>query len=393
MAAVPPGFPPLPGTEPEPVRKVLTSLGKLDEELQDYLQQPPVRTDWDECSAANEELQEESQQLRPATPLLCHRGGRGVRQLSLSNLGKSMLKQQSFQSLASPQAAELERGFSGTLSAPSTVKGASFKWARGETIGRGSLGTVFQALDQSSGRVLAVKEVAINPADDADLRFKADLENEVSILKDLQHPRIVSYLGHDYMDSCLYIYLEFMAGGSLASVLAQFGMLEESLILVYSREILEGLEFLHTRDPPVVHRDIKGGNVLVGLDCRVKLSDFGCSKRSQETWSVTMKGSIPWMAPEVIRHTGYGRRADIWSFGCVMVEMATAGSPWGKFDNPMAAMHKIGMSNATPPVPEALSEPCRELMGRCLQREVERRPTASELLESELLRDLLSSDF
>merc|ERR1719414_1149544 len=201
-------------------------------------------------------------------------------------------------------------------------------------------------MDQETGQVFAAKEVQINQADEADLKFKRDLENEISIVRALKHPRIVSYLGHDNIDSCLYIYLEYMPGGSMAQVLAQFGALDENLLVLYTRELLEGLEYLHTRDPPVVHRDIKGGNVLVGLDCRVKLSDFGCSKRTQDTWSCTMKGSIPWMAPEVIKHTGYGRRADIWSFGCVMIEMASASSPWGKFDNPMAAMHKIGMSNS-----------------------------------------------
>merc|ERR1712039_694191 len=133
------------------------------------------------------------------------------------------------------------------------------------------------------------------------------------------------------MDSCLYIYLEYMPGGSLAQVLAQYGPLEEALMVPYTRELLEGLEYLHTRKPPVVHRDVKGANILVSIDCHMKLSDFGCSKRTVDTWSLTMKGSIPWMAPEVIKHTGYGRSADIWSFGCVIIEMGFGRSPWGKF--------------------------------------------------------------
>merc|ERR1712050_536570 len=140
------------------------------------------------------------------------------------------------------------------------------------------------------------------------------------------------------MDDCLYIYLEYMPGGSVADVLCQFGPFEEELIGVYSRELLEGLEYLHTRDPPVVHRDVKGANVLVGLDSRFKLSDFGCSKRTMDTKSHTMRGSIAWMAPEVLQDKGAGRSADIWSLGCVVIEMAQADGPWGKFDNLMAAM-------------------------------------------------------
>merc|ERR1712125_93608 len=119
-----------------------------------------------------------------------------------------------------------------------------------------------------------------------------------------------------------------MPGGSLAQVLSTFGPLEEGLIAVYTRDLLDGLEYLHSRKPPVLHRDIKGANVLVGLDCQVKLSDFGCSKAAMQTMAQTFKGSIPWMAPEVINGTAYGRMADIWSFGCVVIEMAKAGSPW-----------------------------------------------------------------
>merc|ERR1712226_586291 len=102
----------------------------------------------------------------------------------------------------------------------------------------------------------------------------------MGICKDLKHPRIVSYKGHDDFDGALYIYLEYMPGGSLAQVLAQFGHFDSELVAIYARELLEGLAYLHTVTPPVVHRDIKGANVLVGLDSQVKLADFGCSKRS-----------------------------------------------------------------------------------------------------------------
>ena len=231
-------------------------------------------------------------------------------------------------------------------------------------------------------------EVGINPADSSDLKFKEQLENEIQIVKNLKHPRIVAYLGHDYMEDCLYIYLEYMAGGSLAQALRQFGCFEESLTLSYGREILEGLEYLHTRDPPVVHRDIKGANVLVDLECHAKLSDFGCSKRANDTMSHTMRGSIPWMAPEVIKNTGYGRKADIWSYGCVLVEMATGKSPWGSFDNPMAAMCKIAMSQETPPLPEGMSAPCLDLMSQCLQRDPLVRPDSSKLLAHEALQNV-----
>jgi len=213
------------------------------------------------------------------------------------------------------------------------------------------------------------------------LKFKRSLEHEIDILRHLQHSNIVSYKGHDEIDACLYVYLEYMPGGSVAQALKQFGPFEESLVRWHSRGLLQGLEYLHTRQPTVLHRDIKGANVLLGLNGTVKLSDFGCSKRTADTMSRTLKGSVPWMAPEVIQQSGQaGRRSDVWSFGCVVIEMATAKQPWGGFDNHLAAMFKIAMSQETPPIPDSLSEACRDFIRQCTQREKASRPQAAALL-------------
>jgi len=382
----PPGFPPLPVSGPpgaSPTAATATApaaagTAELDLSLLWGIRQSDG---WDDPQEQDGELSPNAQSAPSSQngTFNCTRGKAGVRSLELSATGRLM---------KAPQG-----GMSETFAEGATVEGASFKWIRGEMLGRGSLGTVFQAMDSRTGQIYAAKEVQINASDESDLKFKASLENEIHICKDLSHPRIVAYYGHDYIASCLYIYLEYMPGGSMAQVLRQFGPFEESLLVVYSREILEGLEYLHTREPPVVHRDIKGGNVLVGLDCRVKLSDFGCSKRTMETMSHTIKGSIPWMAPEVIKSTGYGRMADIWSFGCVAIEMASAKSPWGVFDNPMAAMVRIAMSKEVPPIPESLSAPCVDFIQSCVQRDPTKRPTATTLLQHDLVRDLLADTF
>ncbi|CAE7354562.1 mkkA [Symbiodinium microadriaticum] len=172
-------------------------------------------------------------------------------------------------------------------------------------------------------------------------------------MRSLRHPHIVSYYGCHWADDHLHMYLEleYMAGGSLAQVLSNFGPLEESLIERHTQQLLPGLEYLHTQNPYILHRDVKGANVLVGLDSLAKLADFGCSKRAEETTFVTIEGSIPWMAPEVLTHSRYGRAGDIWSFGCLVMEMATADSPWGHFDNLMAAILKIGLFGELPPIP------------------------------------------
>jgi serine/threonine protein kinase len=241
-------------------------------------------------------------------------------------------------------------------------------------------------MEARTGQLMAVKEVMLDSQDDKDDKFRKSLQNEIDLLKDIKHPRIVQYLGHDYLEGRLYIYLEYMPGNSISQVLSQFGALDEPLCARYTHHLLEGLEYLHTRDPPVLHRDVKGANILVGLDRTVKLSDFGCSKRSFGTAIHTLRGSIPWMAPEVMTQTvGYGRKADIWSLGCVLIEMTTAETPWGTFDNHLAAMVRIAMSEETPPVPQNLSTACREFMIACTRRAPQERPDAADLLKHEFV--------
>lgn len=282
-------------------------------------------------------------------------------------------------STASSEAGER---FEGTQSALGAVHGKTMTWVRGEELGRGTMGTVFRALDQSNGEVIAVKQV-----DESDEKFTSALENELEICCTLRHPCIVSFLGHDRINDNLYIYLEYMAGGSLADVLRQFGALDESLISDYTRAVTKGLRYLHDQHPKVLHRDIKGGNVLVGLNCEVKLADFGCSKRLDGSMAQTMRGSVPWMAPEVIMASGYGRRADMWSLGCLVIEMATAAPPWGKLDNLMLALRKIGMSTETPPIPDSLSADCKDFVSICVQRDPKERMLAADALEHRFLRE------
>lgn len=264
-------------------------------------------------------------------------------------------------------------------------------WICGEKVGHGSYGCVYKALDKETGLIFAVKKAAFQERSEEDRRYNAKLLDELRICKDLRHPHIVSCLGHEYVDGLLSIFLEYVPGGSLASVLYEFGAIEGPLLRKTSRGMLEGLNYLHSCTPPIVHRDIKGANVLVGLNFCVKLADFGCSKRSTQTISFTTVGSIPWMAPEVVQQNdGYGRKADVWSLGCTIIEAGTAEKPWGKdaFDNVMFALKRIAMSDDTPTVPEWLEPECREFIGCCLQRAPERRLQAKELLEHEFVSNV-----
>eukprot|EP00930_Biecheleria_cincta_P001375 TRINITY_DN102516_c0_g1_i1.p1 TRINITY_DN102516_c0_g1~~TRINITY_DN102516_c0_g1_i1.p1 ORF type:complete len:629 (+),score=75.76 TRINITY_DN102516_c0_g1_i1:87-1889(+) len=311
--------------------------------------------------------------------LSCTKAAEGVVALCVNNIdvyGQPMLLAQAASDCQSGAASESNRA----------VNATSCLWVRGEMLGRGAFGNVFKAVNRQSGKVFAVKEVQIDQRDAADVRFREALENEIELMRAIQHSNIVSYLGHDYIHSILHIYLEFMPGGSLANALFQFGPFAESLIAVYSRQLCEGLEYLHTREPIVLHRDIKSANILIGPDCQLKLADFGCSKRTHDTMSQSLRGSIPWMAPEVITQSGYGRRSDVWSLGCVIIEMATAKSPWPNFNNTMAAAMHIGTDGNVPECPESLSGAGQNFIRQCTIRDKNERPLATALLRHEFLQ-------
>lgn len=256
-------------------------------------------------------------------------------------------------------------------------------WRCGSKIGQGSYGCVYKGLEMSAGVIFAVKKAMLRENDDEDHKFVEKLGDELEIFRHLRHPNIVSFLGYEIKDGAMCIFMDYVPGGSLSAMLGEFGPLDGKLLRSATMGMLQGLDYLHSRNPPVVHRDIKSANVLVEKDFSIKLSDFGCSKRCELTTSFTTIGSIPWMAPEVIQQqNGYGRKADIWSLGCTILELLTAETPWGKnaFDNVMFALRRIGMSEETPPVPEDAPPDLQELVRSCLQREAEARPSASELL-------------
>lgn len=264
----------------------------------------------------------------------------------------------------------------------------SSEWRRGTQIGVGSYGRVHKAQDRITGQIFAVKEAVIEDDSEDDQKYLDRLAEELEICGSLRHPNIVTCLGHERVDNRLCIFLEYVPGGSMSSVLKEFGALSGKVLRTAVQGALEGLSYLHAHNPPVVHRDIKGANLLVDLRFCVKLADFGCSKRSANTQSFTARGSVPWMAPEVIMSKiGYGRKADIWSFGCTVLEMSTARRPWGNdaFDNMMFAIRTIGMTEELPPIPQELPEACRSLISACVRRPVHERPSAAQLLEHDFL--------
>jgi len=261
-------------------------------------------------------------------------------------------------------------------------------WRKGDELGSGAFGSVYMAQDAETGFLFAVKVSRTVDNSDQDRKYSEKLQHELDICRGLRHRHIVTCLGHEYVDCRLHIFLEYVAGGSLRRMLDRFGPFDDRLLRKAVQGLLEGLDFLHTHSPPVVHRDLKGANVLVDQHFCVKLADFGCSKCDVNTQSFTSVGTVCWMAPEVVmQEGGHGRKADIWSLGCVVIEMATAADPWGKgvFDNWMHAFNVIRSPGRMPPIPDTLSDTSQDLVRCCLQRSPEERPCASQLLRHDML--------
>ncbi|KAK1440498.1 hypothetical protein QVD17_06326 [Tagetes erecta] len=288
------------------------------------------------------------------------------------------------------------RVFSSILQSPSPPKApvkhideqvAVIRWRRGELIGCGAYGQVYMGMNLDSGELLAVKQVSIaaNCASNEKTQVHIrELEEEVKLLKNLSHPNIVRYLGTVREEETLNILLEFVPGGSISSLLGKFGPFPEAVIRMYTKQLLLGLDYLHKNG--IMHRDIKGANILVDNKGCIKLADFGASKQVVElangSGAKSLKGTPYWMAPEVILQTGHSFSADIWSVGCTVIEMATGKPPWSQhYHLEAAAIYYIGSTKSHPPIPEQLSFEAQDLLLKCLHKEPELRPSASDLLQ------------
>ncbi|KAI4889798.1 hypothetical protein NFI96_030820, partial [Prochilodus magdalenae] len=269
------------------------------------------------------------------------------------------------------------------ISPPSRSPRAPTNWRLGKLLGQGAFGRVFLCYDADTARELAVKQVQFDPDSPETSKEVSALECEIQLLKNLFHERIVQYYGclRDSHERTLSIFMEYMPGGSIKDQLKSYGALTENVTRKYTRQILEGVCYLHSN--MIVHRDIKGANILRDSAGNIKLGDFGASRRLQTiclsgTGMKSVTGTPYWMSPEVISGEGYGRKADIWSVGCTVVEMLTQRPPWAEFEA-MAAIFKIATQPTNPALPAHVSDHCRDFLKRIFV-ETKQRPAAEELL-------------
>ena len=221
---------------------------------------------------------------------------------------------------------------------------------------------------------MAIKQIDLYTISNENI---SSIEGEINLLKNLDHPNIVKYIECIRTKSHINLILEYVENGSLHQMVKQSGKMGEHLVFIFVKQILEGLAYLHNQG--IIHRDIKGANLLLTKNGIVKLADFGYSILNDKNKVNSIVGTACFMAPEVIEQKGnISPKCAIWSLGCTIIQLLTTKPPYYEFE-PMAAMFRI-VTDDCPPIPTGISDFLKDFLLKCFTKEPSKRPNAKDLL-------------
>ncbi|XP_031100582.1 serine/threonine-protein kinase 3-like [Ipomoea triloba] len=263
-----------------------------------------------------------------------------------------------------------------------TKEDPSSKYELLHELGKGSYGAVYKARDLRTSELVAIKVISLSEGEEG----YEEIRGEIEMLQQCSHPNVVRYLGSYQGEEYLWIVMEYCGGGSVADLMnVTDEPLEEYQIAYICREALKGLSYLHSIFK--VHRDIKGGNILLTEQGEVKLGDFGVAAQLTRTMSKrnTFIGTPHWMAPEVIQESRYDGKVDVWALGVSAIEMAE-GLPPRATVHPMRVLFMISIE----PAPmledkENWSLVFHDFIAKCLTKDPRLRPTAAEMLKHKFI--------
>lgn len=287
-------------------------------------------------------------------------------------------------------------------------------YVTGRVIGQGSYGKVYLATEQITGQMLAVKQVSIGSCSAEALQ---SLDAETRLLCNLQHPNLVRVydVEVDREAGSLSLVMEYVPGGSLSALTKQLGGIPELLCRRYVRQLVDALVYMHLHR--VAHLDLKCSNVMLSGDGSLKLVDFGSATRlcraelgddfaaldapaaqgsareppqdSPARVRIGMKGSPYWIAPECVRYPVYDVfKADIWSLGCLVIEMLNSYPPFFQFKQIPVLLYHVATLKEPPPLPSVISGVAADFLRRCLCVDPKARATIFELAAHPWIADI-----
>ncbi|RXG70488.1 Serine/threonine-protein kinase WNK1 [Armadillidium vulgare] len=255
-------------------------------------------------------------------------------------------------------------------------------------IGRGSFKTVYRGLDSENGVDVAWCELMERKWNKNERqRFREEAE----MLKGLQHPNIVRFF--DYWEVpqqkrlCIVLVTELMTSGTLKQYLRRLRKVNTKVLKRWCQQILKGLAFLHSRSPPIIHRDLKCDNIFItGTTGSVKIGDLGLATLKNRSCAKSVIGTPEFMAPEVYEEH-YDEGVDVYAFGMCMMEMATLEYPYGECSGPAQIYRKVTSGIRPLSFNKIEDEPVKEIIEWCTRLQSEQRPTVKDLLEHDFFQE------